>query len=176
MRCRTLRLQNAAVKLIEIVQAKRAHVERLANKKGAEGEAVALSAMDHWVPRPKGKGLKVLLAALRETGVNIKGSSFDAISLLSPPMIDFSNETEVHAALPGMCFVEIKSANQARVKPGFSGFFFALTESEILAAEALGSRHRVALYNKLTGELKLTSVPEILARTKSSNWQLSVQL
>ena len=75
-----------------------------------------------------------------------------------------------------MCFVEIKSANQARVKPGFSGFFFALTESEIVAAEALGKRHLVALYNKLTGELCLTSVPEILARAKSSNWQLSVQL
>lgn len=72
--------------------------------------------------------------------------------------------------------IEIKSASQARVKPGFAGFFFALTEGEIVAAEALGSRHRVALYNKLTGELQLTSVPEILARARSSNWQLSVQL
>jgi hypothetical protein len=164
------------MKLIEIVQAKRAHIERFANKSGAAGELVALSEMEHWIQRPKGTALKVLLAALRETGVNIKGSSFDAISLPNASLVDFSNAAEVKAALPMMCFVEIKSANQSRVKPGFAGFFFALTESEIVAAEALGARHRVALYNKLTGELQLTSVPEILARTKSSNWQLSVQL
>lgn len=164
------------MKLIEIVQAKRAHIARFANQSGAAGEAVALSEMEHWVQRPKGIGLKVLLAALHETGVTIKGSSFDAISLPNASRIDFANAQEVQAALPSMCFVEIKSANQSRVKPGFGGFFFALTEGEIVAAEALGPRHRVALYNKLTGELQLTSVPEILARTKSSNWQLSVQL
>lgn len=164
------------MKLIEIIQAKRAHIERFANKRGAAGEVVALSEMGHWVPRPKGNCLKVLLAALRETGVTIKGSSFDAISLPDALVVNFSNEAEVSAAVPSMCFVEIKSASQARVKPGFSGFFFALTESEIAAAEALGTRHRVALFNKLTGELQLTSVPEILARAKSSNWQLSVQL
>lgn len=62
------------------------------------------------------------------------------------------------------------------MKPGFAGFFFALTEGEMAAAEALGSRHRVALFNKLTGELKLSSVQDILARARSSNWQLSVQL
>jgi len=173
---RTLRLQNAAVKLIDIVQAKRAHIERRANQSGAAGEAVALSEMAHWIPRPKGHGLKVLLEALRETGVAIEGSSFDAISPPNASAVDFSDAAQVKAALPGKCFIEIKSTNQSRVTPGFSGFFFALTESEIVAAEALGPRHRVALYNKLTGELQLSSVPEILARTKSSNWQLSVQL
>lgn len=162
--------------LIEIVQAKRAHMARFANESGAAGEAVALSEMEHWVQRPKGAGLKVLLAALRESGIVVKGSSFDAISLPSAAQIDFTNPAEVMAALPDMCFVEIKSANQARVKPGFAGFFFALTEGEILAAEALGHRHRVALFNKLSGELQLTSASEILARSRSSNWQLSVQL
>ena len=67
-------------------------------------------------------------------------------------------------------------ANQTRVQPGFKGFFFALTESEIAAAERLGSRHRVALFNNSTGELLITSVPEIISRAKSMNWQLSVQL
>ena len=132
--------------------------------------------MAHWVARPTGHGLKVLLAALRDTGVTIKGSSFDATSLASETAVDFANAAQVAAALPGMCFVEIKSANQPRVKPGFGGFFFALTESEIVAAEALGPRHRVALYNKLSGELQLTSVAEILGRARSSNWQVSVQL
>ena len=75
-----------------------------------------------------------------------------------------------------MCFVEIKTASQSRVKPGFDGFFFALTESEIVAAEVLGMCQRVALYNKHTGESLLTSISEILTRKKYSTWQLSVQL
>ena len=63
-----------------------------------------------------------------------------------------------------------------RVRPDFSGFFFALAEGELIASEALGSRHRVMLLNKATGTMLLTSVPEILMRAKSTNWQVSVQL
>ncbi|MDT3735873.1 MAG: hypothetical protein ROZ00_06600 [Denitratisoma sp.] len=161
---------------LAVILAKRQHLARLANQSGAAGELTALAEMEHWVPRPKGAGLKVLLAALSESGVKIKGSSFDAIACKDADRLDFGNPAAVRAALPEMTFIEIKTANQTRVRPGFSGFFFALTEGEIAAAEALQQRHRVALYNKLSGELLLTSVPEILARTKSMNWQLSVQL
>ena len=164
------------MKPIELVYAKRAHVARFANRSGAEGEAAALSEMEHWVQRPKGVELRHLLAALRETGIDIKGSSFDAISLPGGVTVNFTDVAQVRTVLPRMCFIEIKTASQSRVKPGFSGFFFALTEGEMIAAELLGERHRVALYNKLTGELLLTSVPDILSRSKSFNWQLSVQL
>jgi hypothetical protein len=159
---------------LEVIAAKRAHLARLANESGAAGEQQAILSMDQWVPRPRGPSLQVLLEELAGTGIVIKASSFDALALPSP--IDIADRMQVRALLPTITFVEIKTANQPRVKPGFNGFFFALTESEIAAAEQLGSRHRVALFNKLTGEILLTSVPEILARTKSMNWQLSVQL
>lgn len=155
---------------------KRAHLERFVNQSGAAGEAVARLEMEHWIQRPNGAQLKVLLTALDETGIVIKGSSFAVIALPSAGQIDFSNAAEVRSALQNMCFVEIKTASQSRVKPGFDGFFFALTESEIVAAEVLGMCHRVALYNKHTGESLLTSILEILTRKKSSTWQLSVQL
>ncbi len=108
--------------------------------------------------------------------MKIKGSSFDAIACEGADRLDFTDSAAVRMVLPHMTFIEIRTASQARVRPGFAGFFFALTEGEIAAAEALQSRHRAALYNKLSGELLLTSVPEILARAKSMNWQLSVQL
>ena len=120
--------------------------------------------------------MAVLLDALAETGIVIKGSSFDAIALPDGTVVDFTDVEEVTRALPMMTFIEIKSASQERVKENFSGFFFALTESEIAAALALGDRHRVALYNKLTGNIVLSSVAEIMARAKSTNWQVSVQL
>lgn len=161
---------------LEFVQAKRAHAARLANQSGAAGEVAAVGDHDDWIPRPAGAGLKVLLHLLREKGLNIKGSSFDAVHVPGIRDLDFADPTAVAAALPTMTFIEIKTASQPRVRPGFAGFFFALTEGEIIAADVLGSRHRVALFNKLSGEILMTSVPEILARSKSQNWQLSVQL
>lgn len=161
---------------LEVIKAKRQHLARMANQNGASGELIPLAAMEHWVPRPRGTDLKVLLAALAEAGVFIKGSSFDAIAFPTAEQIDFADPNAVRSSLPRMTFIEIKTANQERVRPGFTGFFFALTEGEIAASEALRERHRVALYNNVSGELLLTSVPEILARTKSMNWQLSVQL
>ena len=160
----------------ELVQLKRAHVARLSNQRGAEGECSTLAEMQHWIPRPSGKALKVLLGELNAAGKTIKGSSFDALHIPGHSTFDFLDALAVRAVLPIMDFIEIKTANQSRVSAGFAGFFFALTESEIIASEVLGPRHRVALYNKATGELLLTSVTQILERAKSSTWQLSVQL
>lgn len=159
---------------LEVISAKRAHLARLANQRGAAGEQDAIVLMEHWVPRPRAGQLRLLLQELANIGIVIRGSSFDALAVPDP--VNFADAESIRRKLASMTFIEIKTANQARVQPGFEGFFFALTESEIAAAEALGRRHRVALYNNLTGELALTSVPEIIARTKSMTWQLSVQL
>lgn len=157
----------------ELIAQKRVHLARLAAKSGAAGEKEAILAMA-WVPRPKGAALKGLLQALTAAGTPIKASSFDALAISHP--LDLHDAEAVAAALPTLAFIEIKTANQSRVQPGFAGFFFALTESEIAAAEVLGERHRVALHNNLTGELMLTSVPEIVAKARSMTWQLSLQL
>ena len=162
---------------IDLLNLKREHIKRLANQKGAAGEAEALALNPHFVPRPKGAGLKQLMAALAESGTAIRKSSFDAIALPEGvDTIDFLDVEAIRELLPRMVFIEIKTANQARVRKDFSGFFFAFTEGEIAAAEALGFRHRVMLLNRATGGMLLTSVPEILARARSTNWQVSVQL
>lgn len=166
----------APLKPIELIQAKRAHLARLANQRGAAGEVQVLALREHWAPRPSKEGLKVLLNALSDTGIVISKSSFDAVDLPDAREFDFTDPSAVRACLPQMTFIEIKTSNQPRVKEGFAGFFFALTEREIAASDALGPQHRVALYNAITKELLMISVPEILGRAKSTTWQLSVQL
>lgn len=169
-------LQAAATSMtpLEVIAAKREHLARLANTAGAAGEQQAIHSAESWVPRPRGAALRMLLEELAASGIVIKPSSFDALAL--PVPLDLTDREQVRNHLDTITFVEIKTANQPRVQPGFGGFFFALTESEIAAADQLGDRHRVALFNKNSGELLLTSVAEILARTKSMNWQVSVQL
>ena len=161
---------------LDLINLKREHVKRLANQKGAAGEAEVLAANVHYVARPKGRALDILMAAMRDSGVLVKRSTFDAIALPEGRLVNFSDAAAVKESLPDMVFVEIRTANQTRVRSDFSGFFFALTEGELLASEVLGSRHRVILLNKATGTMLLTSVPEILARARSTNWQVSVQL
>lgn len=120
--------------------------------------------------------MRMLMTALQQSGIAIKPTSFDLIALPAGLTVDFLDLDSVRSALPEMKFIEVKTANQSRVQTDFAGFFFALTEGEITAAEALGERHGVLLFNKTTGDQLLTSVPEILARARSTNWQLSVQL
>lgn len=162
--------------LSELVELRRGHLLRFANQNGAAGEATILADQSRYIPRPKGLPAKNLLAALREAGQTIKLSSFDAIALPPGVTVDLTNMDSIRQRLPSMDFIEIKTANQTRVKEDFTGFFFAFTEAELLAAEILGERHKVLLVNKATGGMLLTSVAEILARSKSQNWQVSVQL
>ena len=146
----------------EMIEAKRQHLARLTNQRGASGEVSVLLEMEHWVTRPRGIGLKVLLAALAESGVVIKGSSFDAIALPDGESVDFTDPIAVQTMLPKITFIEIKTANQERVREGFTGFFFALTEAEIAASEAL-----VLLCHKSKRkftELQCGQCPSALAR------------
>lgn len=159
---------------LELVAARKAHLNRLANERGAEGERDVRVLMADWTPRPTGPRLRMLLSVLADAGKRIKASAFDALIL--PPLVDLDDAESIAAFLDEIIFIEIKTANQARVKPDFEGFFFALTENEIAASNLLGKQHCVALFNKVTGNILLTSVPEIVARAKSSTWQLSLQL
>lgn len=162
--------------LSELVELRRSHLTRFANSNGATGEAMIVTEQFGYIKRPRGPLAKILLAALNEAGHSIKLSSFDAIALPHGMTVDFADINSVRSGLPNMVFIEIKTASQARVKEDFSGFFFAFTEGELLAAESLGERHKVLLVNKTTGGMLLTSVAEILERSKSRNWQVSVQL
>lgn len=56
----------------EIIAAKRDHLARLANENGALGEQAAILSMERWQPRPKGLGLRNLLAVLPDEGITIK--------------------------------------------------------------------------------------------------------
>lgn len=161
---------------IEMLRLRKAHADRLASSSGAAGESRSAELVDTWIPRPKGQAMKNLLASLAYAGITIAATSFDLIELPAGADLDFASEESIRRWLPMMTFIEIKTANQERVKPDFGGFFFALTEKEIQAYEALGSRHCVVLFNATTEQMRRTSVPEILSRARSTTWQVSVQL
>jgi hypothetical protein len=164
------------MQILELLAEKRAHLERFANQAGAAGETEVLAINSDFISRPKGIHLTWLLEALQETGITIKRSSFDAIAVPIGTTVNFEDKASLQATVGLMTFIEIKTASQKRVRADFGGFFFAITESEIAAAHALGARHRVMLFNKADGSFLLTSIPDLLLRVRSMTWQLSIQL
>jgi hypothetical protein len=161
---------------VDLLRLRREHVDRLAATSGAAGEIAAATVVLAWIPRPKGADLKRLIATLADEGIEIQGSAFDFIAVPEGVVVDLKQTDSIRAALPRLTFIEVKTANSARVLPGFKNFFFALTEKEILASDALGSQHVVVLFNKATEEMLYTSVQAILSQSRSTNWQVSVQL
>ena len=103
------------MKPVDVIALKRNHLARFVNQHGADGEISAVESMDNWVPRPKGKELKVLLSVLGESGITIKSTSFDALSLPKNTIIDFTDKEAVKKIISKIAFIEIKTANQKRV-------------------------------------------------------------
>jgi len=164
-------------KTIAALAVERERVDRLTTQNGAAGEAMVIEERENWIPRPKGEELKVLLSVMEEAGTPIKKSAFDAIALpegCGP--VDLRNPVALRRLLPEMTFVEIKTSKQERVKEDFSGFLFSFTHGELLAAQVLKGRHCVALINKLTGKVLITTVQEILARATSKTHSMTVQI
>jgi hypothetical protein len=90
---------------LDLINLKRQHLKRLANQNGAAGEAEVLAANVHYVARPKGPALDTLMAALKESGVVVKRSSFDAIALPEGVVVDFTDREAVKTHLRSMVFV-----------------------------------------------------------------------
>lgn len=164
--------------LLELIESKRVHIARYSSENGMLGEQSLLDSQALWIKRPKGKDMKNLLAALKQyEGIEIKASSFDFISIPESVSIDFGDVSSLAGVLKSLTFIELKTCNQKRVtNPDFRNYFFAITENEIIASELLGDRHIVVLHNKITGDKLATTIPEIIKRANSKNWQLSISL
>lgn len=162
----------------ELIESKKEHLERFSSKNGVSGERLLLDSEALWIKRPKGKEMANLLATLKQVeGIEIKPTSFDFILIPENVKVDFSDLISLANGIKCLTFIELKSCNQKRVTtPDFKGFFFAITENEMRAAQLLGDRHKVILHNKKTGDKLVTSVHEIISRASSMNWQMSVNL
>ncbi|WP_108944122.1 hypothetical protein [Shewanella halifaxensis] len=90
--------------------------------------------------------------------------------------VDFNCPKSIQNHIYNMVFIEIKTTNNTSVKEDFTGYFFAFTQGELSASEQLGVRYAIALVNRRTKNIEMSSVPKLLVKAKSMNWQVSVQL
>lgn len=113
-----------------------------------------------------------LLMAFARTGKAIYGKAFDVVRMSKA--IDLDSLEAVESNLSDICLCEIKSTRK-KIKPDFSGYFFALTAGEVLVAQSLKEQFRFVLVNTLTGDFAEFSLPGIFARAKGiyPTWSIS---
>ncbi|MEZ8069171.1 hypothetical protein [Vibrio sp. FF145] len=75
--------------IIDILQLRKEHIDRLSSTSGSQGENLAIQKNQQWVERPKAKELNNLLSLLSKSGINIKRTSFNAIEIPEGVSIDF---------------------------------------------------------------------------------------
>ncbi len=113
-----------------------------------------------------------LLVAFASAGKVIYGKAFDVVRVTED--IDLDDIKAVERDLKKICLCEIKSTRK-RLKPDFSGYFFALTAGEVLVAQSLKKQFRFVLVNTITGDFAEFSLTEIFARAKGiyPTWSIS---
>jgi hypothetical protein len=138
-------------------------VELQSGQKTAKAAAAILVAKTAGFIIPTGKQRQNLLVAFAKRGKVVYGRAFDVVKLSGPVDLDALAEVEKH--LEQIRIFEVKSTRK-KLRPDFSGYFFALTAAEVLVAQSLKKQFGFVLVNTGTGEHLEMSLSEIFARAK----------
>ncbi|PYI87022.1 MAG: hypothetical protein DME26_07635 [Verrucomicrobia bacterium] len=112
---------------------------------------------------PTGRQRQNLLVAFAKKGKVVYGKAFDVVKLSGS--LDLNDLAEVEKNLEDIKVFEVKSTRK-KLRPDFSGYFFALTAAEVLVAQSLKKQFGFVLVNIGTGEHLEMSLSEIFARAK----------
>ena len=147
-------------------------VEFQSGQKTAKAAAAILVGKKAGFILPTGKQRQNLLVAFAKKGKVVYGKAFDVVKLYGPVNMDDLAEVEKH--LEQITVFEIKSTRK-KMRPDFSGYFFALTAAEVLVAQSLKKQFGFVLVNIGTREYLEISLSEIFARAKGiyPTWSIS---
>ncbi len=147
-------------------------VEFQSGQKTAKAAAAILVAKKEGFLIPTGKQRQNLLVAFAKRGKVVYGRAFDVVKLSAP--VDLADPAEVERYLERIKVFEVKSTRK-RLRPDFSGYFFALTAAEVLVAQSLKEQFGFVLVNTGTREHLEMSLSGIFARAKGiyPTWSIS---
>ena len=138
-------------------------VEFQSGQKTAKAAAAILVAKKAGFIIPTPRQRQNLLVAFAKTGKVVYGKAFDVVKLSGT--VDLDDLTQVEKQLGLVTVYEIKSSRK-KLRPDFSGYFFALTAAEVLVAQSLKKQFGFVLVNTGTREHLEMSLSEIFARAK----------
>ncbi len=138
-------------------------IEFQSGQKTAKAAAAILVAKKAGFVIPTEKQRQNLLVAFAKKSKVVYGKAFDVVKTSIPVDLDSLAEIEKH--FEQIKIFEIKSTNR-KLRPDFSGYFFALTAGEVLVAQSLKKQFGFVLVNTGTGAHMETTLSGIFARAK----------
>ncbi len=126
----------------------------------AAGILVAKNA-GFWVPSARQR--QNLAVAFAKRGKVVYGKAFDIVRTSGDVNLDDLDQVEQH--LDKITIFEIKSTRK-KLKPDFSGYFFALTAAEVLVAQSLKKNFKFVFVNTTTGDFLELDLVGIFARAR----------
>jgi hypothetical protein len=138
-------------------------IEFQSGQKTAKAAASILVAKNAGFIVPTAKQRQNLLVAFAKKGKVVYGKAFDVVKLSGD--VDLNDLAEVEKHLGLVSVYEIKSTRK-KLRPDFSGYFFALTAAEVLVAQSLKKQFGFVLVNTGTREHLEISLSAIFARAK----------
>ncbi|RED16713.1 uncharacterized protein DUF3883 [Parasphingopyxis lamellibrachiae] len=93
------------------------------------------------------------------------GAAFDLVKLDAD--IDLSDPEAIAANIGAIQVIEVKSTNQERIGDDLKGYFFDLTNAELLVAQKLGDQFKFVFVNIVSGRWQEMSINEVFGRAKA---------
>jgi hypothetical protein len=93
------------------------------------------------------------------------GAAFDLVKLDAD--IDLSDPEAIAANIDAIQVIEVKSTNQERIGDDLKGYFFDLTNAELLVAQKLGEQFKFVFVNIISERWQEMSINEVFGRAKA---------
>lgn len=113
-----------------------------------------------------------LCVCFAEAGCVLYGRAFDVVEC--PAGCDLNDRASIATHLAKIRCAEIKSTNRGALGSEFDGYFFDLTNAELLVAQSLGERFCFVFVNVVTGAVKEMTLQQVFAKARKTYPKMAV--
>jgi len=113
-----------------------------------------------------------LLVCFAESDRVLYGRAFDVVKC--PPDVDLNNRASIKPHIGQITVAEIKSTNRRTIGPDFDGYFFDLTNAELLVAQSLGAQFLFVFVNIVTLAIKEMTLQDIFRKARKTYPKMAV--
>ena len=122
--------------------------------------------------QPTSEQRKNLCVCFAEIGGVLYGRAFDVVKV--PAECNLNDRASITAHIAQIVCAEVKSTNRKAINEEFDGYFFDLTNAELLVAQSLGEQFCFVFMNVVTGAVKEMTLQQVFAKARKTYPKMAV--
>ena len=127
---------------------------------------------EHGYVQPTSEQRKNLCVCFAETGGVLYGRAFDVVKV--PAECNLNDRASITTHIAQIVCAEVKSTNRKSINAEFDGYFFDLTNAELLVAQSLGKQFCFVFMNVITGAVKEMTLQQVFAKARKTYPKMAV--